>query len=590
MTTRTHVLALAWLVAVAASAPAHETDQYTLPVGREFADMRAHYSRDVLDKLQVAVDQTNARIRDSLREGRATAETLRRQSPDAIERALYARFPSVINHVETLEFGLRGAGVRAEYPGLVVAHMPWIWIYHHPALIIDPTKLVRLGRCSTVMIDGVLLGNDKYVHFVHMGHIYYRKYRDELAAGKTPQEATAACIALGTGGNLFLSEGTLLGMITTGVWSNADLAADYAGLKFFLNLTEEVRVRGEPKPPILERDGHYWRIPDRVRVDSDFFTAFVSDHWNEALNPNTYQFGMDNFVRDAVRPLCDEVVAWYVDRRGRSRPKEAFLKIARELSTYYGEPYGYRGEPDQLVSIATACFPAGSDGPPGGGLVPGGAADPGPRVPVSGMMNPYAEEIGAPRPDALGRTELWWAAREGDAQQVAWLLGHGADLTIADLDGYTPLHAAVMSRSESAVEALLAAGADPTSTTSHGAPPLLLAVRGGLHGIARQLLDRRAPVDEQDAFGCTPLHDAAARDDRSMALLLLAGGASATARDRQGTTPLHRAARSGADEMVRLLLQHGADPRIMNDLGHRADDEARAGRHRAAARALAAAR
>lgn len=44
-------------------------------------------------------------------------------------------------------------------------------------------------------------------------------------------------------------------------------------------------------------------------------------------------------------------------------------------------------------------------------------------------------------PDARGRTPLWWAAQCGASQLVETLLEAGADPTIADVDGKTPLDA-----------------------------------------------------------------------------------------------------------------------------------------------------
>ena len=86
-------------------------------------------------------------------------------------------------------------------------------------------------------------------------------------------------------------------MLTTGIRSNADLAANYAGFKFYRNLTEEVRIGDRVMPPMLVRQGPYWRLNDQVQPDSDFFTAFITPHWNEALNPNVYAIVTDARVR-----------------------------------------------------------------------------------------------------------------------------------------------------------------------------------------------------------------------------------------------------------------------------------------------------
>jgi hypothetical protein len=81
-------------------AAAHETDQYTLPVGREFADLGPHFSRVVHGALVTAVDRTNKAIKLSLdRDDRPTDRTARLQSADFIASEvwgqLFAAFPTV---------------------------------------------------------------------------------------------------------------------------------------------------------------------------------------------------------------------------------------------------------------------------------------------------------------------------------------------------------------------------------------------------------------------------------------------------------------------------------------------------------------
>jgi ankyrin repeat protein len=544
-------------LASASVAMAHETDQTTLPLGRPFAEMRGYFTADVHAKIERAVDKTNARIRRSLRDGEPTEETRRLQSPDVIAKAVYDEFPLVINHVETLEITLRGSGVRDDHPGGVVAHMPTFWIYHHPLLMLDPTKLIRLSRCSTVMIDGVLLGNDKFVHFVHMGHINYTTYRASLAAGKDEAQALQDVVDLGTGAHPFLSEGTLLGMLTTGVWSNADLAANYCGMKFFRNLTEAVSVRGAVRAPMLQRRGEFYTLADHVRPESDFLAVFVSDHWNEALNPNHYAFGMGGFVAEGLRKRCDDVIDWYVDDRGRRRSREDFLALAEELRTYYGENYGYKGDPRELVGIGTTCF-ADDDRS------------------ASRHPSPSASDTGS---RLLRRSELWWAARAGDLAGVEACLGRGMPVDAADIDGYTPLHIAADQGHAEVVARLLAAGAGPGLRTRHGLTPLHLAAKSCRRDAATKLIARGAPVNATDSFGCTPLHDVARTGDTALAAMLIGAGALANATDRHGSSPLHRAARAGSRAMVGVLIRAGADPRLVNRFGARAADEATASRH-----------
>jgi ankyrin repeat protein len=425
---------------------------------------------------------------------------------------------------------------------LIVGHLPTFWIYHHWALVLDPTKLIRLGRSSTVMIDGDYCGTDKLAHFFHMGYLYFSAYRKARSAGNDEAESEVRAVRLGIN-----SEDSFLGIFTTGVRSNADLAANYMGYLFYRNLTEDVRVNELVRPPLLIREGPYWRINVHVRPNSDFFSVFVSPHWDEALNPNTYAPGMDRWIRQEIRRRCPDLLAWYRDGQGRPRRRGDFLRIMEELATVDGKDYGHQGVPAALVSIANTCF--------------GEAGESSEMVAVARAANrePAAEGADPRGADAFGRTELWHAAAGGDAERVRRCLADGADAGAADLDGETPLHVASRWGHQEIVELLGRRGAPLDARALYGVTPLHLAVRELRIGTVRTLLTLGADARARDIFGCTPLHDAASRGFDAVAILLRSGGADPDAEDVHAATPLHAAARNGRVNMVELLLEWGAD-------------------------------
>ncbi|MCG6875570.1 MAG: hypothetical protein LJE97_10820, partial [Betaproteobacteria bacterium] len=333
-------IALALLAMRPLTSGAHETDQYTLPLGREFADLGVYFSGVVHDAIADAVDLTNAQIEEALWRDQLTGDAARLQSPDFIAGEVWQQLFAAWTTDETLDAELGGDALRARFPGLVVVFEPDQYVYDDPLLVADLTKWVRtFFRAGTVNVNGTLFGTDKLLHFIHMGRIYHRRYLSERQDGLTEEAAMARAVELSaTGYNPFLSENGFLGLLSTGIRSNADLAADYAGLKFFRNLTEPVRIGKRVLPPMLVKDGSYWRIAEHVRPGSDFFAAFVTPHFNEALNPNTYAPLIDARVRKMLRTRCFDLLDWYRDERGRPRTREQFLAIEQELSTFYGEP------------------------------------------------------------------------------------------------------------------------------------------------------------------------------------------------------------------------------------------------------------
>ena len=96
-----------------------------------------------------------------------------------------------------------------------------------------------------------------------------------------------------------------------------------------------------------------------------------------------------------------------------------------------------------------------------------------------------------------GVPPLATAAFSGEAEAVAFLLGHGADPDARGEAGQTPLFPAVASGSEAAVRLLLDAGADAGAADDDGYTPLDAAVRGGDPRIIRLLLPPSPPSPSQ---------------------------------------------------------------------------------------------
>ncbi|XP_077387998.1 nuclear factor NF-kappa-B p105 subunit isoform X2 [Festucalex cinctus] len=166
----------------------------------------------------------------------------------------------------------------------------------------------------------------------------------------------------------------------------------------------------------------------------------------------------------------------------------------------------------------------------------------------------------------------------------------------------TALHLAVTMQQPAAAQALLAAGADPTLGDARGDTPLHLAARRGrghmlrlllrhdtirrnvnacnadglcaIHVCVtanqlrslRELLEGGADVEARDrGSGRTALHLAAEADNVSLAgCLLLEGNAKVDCCTFDSSTPLHMAAGRGSVKMTALLMAAGADPRKEN--------------------------
>jgi len=552
------VLALAVLALRPLSGAAHETDQYTLPLGRQFADLGVYFSGVVHDAIADAVDLTNTQIKDSLWRDQPTEETPRLQSADFIAGEVWQKLFGAWTTDEGIDAKLAGDAMRARYPGLIVAYKPEQHIYDDPLLLLDVTKAVRtFFRAATVNVDGTLFGTDKLLHFMHMGRIYHSTYISARRDGATEEAAVARAVEISASGyNPFLSENAFLGFVSTGIRSNADLAADYAGLQFYRNLTEPVRIGGKLLPPMLVKDGFYWRLDERVRAGSDFFAAFITPHFNEALNPNTYVVLIGARVRKMLRARCFDLLDWYRDERGRPRTREQFLALEKELSTFYGKPYGYESDGANGVSIATTCFA------PDGSLVASArVANSGSGTRAGNPVPATAQSGGMPWPgsDRFGRTELWWAAKDGRVEDVKRLIAQVENPNALDIDDEGPLHAAARGGHTDVVELLIAYGADPRARNRFGTTPLHLAVEAAQAKTVEALLKGGADVNARDMFGRMPLHQAVLAGDRELAALLLDRGADPASRYRN-RTPAQLATLVGDEALAKWLASYRPSP------------------------------
>lgn len=152
--------------------------------------------------------------------------------------------------------------------------------------------------------------------------------------------------------------------------------------------------------------------------------------------------------------------------------------------------------------------------------------------------------------NARGQTLLMQAAVYGDADEVGWLIGKGADPNVADAAGATPLMWALEDTRK--VRILLEAGAKADVRSGDGLTPMLMAVDLACSAdVVRLLLEHGAKARPDQ--GTDPLVMAARNSDpESMKLLAAARGG------KYPSGALTGAAFQDCMECVELVLQAGA--------------------------------
>jgi len=154
----------------------------------------------------------------------------------------------------------------------------------HPLWATRVAGLFGVG--PTIKLNNTLIGSDKLGHFLSQGRKFWRRYQRYHDEAKAAEQSA-------------FTERALFGQMTTGVYSNADLVANYEGYRFYRSLFEDGVIPG--KPAILAWDTDHWEIKRRFT-----WADHVNAYWDEALNINDFDFLLYPYMRERLLGYCDD--------------------------------------------------------------------------------------------------------------------------------------------------------------------------------------------------------------------------------------------------------------------------------------------
>ncbi len=334
------------------SVEAFETDQYELPPN-SLADIGDEVSDQVEQKLHEAIDNLNAQIvksesclnqsaqlkDNSCNAAEAKVKLAYLRSNEAVARAAYDELGSGIPPFSIMETWMQQHHFQDQPARYKV-------VFWRSIFLASPLHHITLS--PTINLYGSELGIDKIGHIFQQGYTYYEIYNRALAAGATPDEARGKAIEWGQ-----KTEATFYGFLSSGVYSNADLFANYVGMKFYQGLTQDRNPRMKTHPPILVLKNGLWAFNDQVKMREVLLRPWISDHLNEALNPSIFNklLGLHWYVSRRVRN--GSCAQWFNRYHGLSRA--GLEEKTRSLELWYGEDYGFTNSKD-FITIANTCF------------------------------------------------------------------------------------------------------------------------------------------------------------------------------------------------------------------------------------------
>lgn len=147
--------------------------------------------------------------------------------------------------------------------------------------------------------------------------------------------------------------------------------------------------------------------------------------------------------------------------------------------------------------------------------------------------------------DGSGRTAASYAAEKGDTPLLAWLGKSGADLSLADSDGLSPLHIASLHKQAFSVRYLMSVVSNINAANSPDIPPLMFAAYAGCTDCLSSFLETSDQLDAKNNDGDTSLIFAIRGQQTAVATTLVERGANLNAQNIAGDTPAKLAERLG---------------------------------------------
>lgn len=215
----------------------------------------------------------------------------------------------------------------------IVAHLEKDQFYPHTFQYIDDSiyrdpflpHLRSFGLSPNIQVNGYYIGTDKLSHFASTGYIYYLIWSVSQKNGE--QEALKNAITYGV-----RDEQSLHGYWASGVFSFADLEANFQGLHFYRKMC------GEKNSYLAKDESGDWKL-----IQKPDFADYVSGDWDESYRTSYFVNGNWAKVAPVLETYCDGLTSERIQARHqyyKKTAKKSFSSLHLDRLKFSGEIQG----------------------------------------------------------------------------------------------------------------------------------------------------------------------------------------------------------------------------------------------------------
>jgi len=172
---------------------------------------------------------------------------------------------------------------------------------------------------DTINVNGIYFGDDKIAHFFGFGRRYYRRYLRALGAGMDSEAASLEAIRYGV-----RNENGFMGKLIDGIFSHADLEANYQGMQMARSFCEGAspNIVGKPGAWVWDHDTDF----------SEFVIPTIDEGFNNSHYIKMYWPG----VRRRLQRYCAiENLPFVADRLADYRSRDQVTLSRTFVAAYF---------------------------------------------------------------------------------------------------------------------------------------------------------------------------------------------------------------------------------------------------------------